>query len=183
MKNGPLQGIKVLELGTHVAVPSACRLMAEYGKLCSALFQSVHKANHFKDLKIYYFHNCVYDRLYEDPRIQEENSVSTEWLLNQLSEDYRVIFVGDAQMNPDELMRSSYFSFTRFGTHETPGIVWLQRFKSHFRHIVWLNPEKRPEGGPYWNSTYDTISGLFGGMYLLTPEGLNRAMKQLLVSR
>ena len=28
---GPLQGIKVLELGTHVAVPSACRLMAEYG--------------------------------------------------------------------------------------------------------------------------------------------------------
>lgn len=31
MKNAPLQGIKVLELGTHVAVPSACRLMAEYG--------------------------------------------------------------------------------------------------------------------------------------------------------
>lgn len=31
MMNAPLQGIKVLELGTHVAVPSACRLMAEYG--------------------------------------------------------------------------------------------------------------------------------------------------------
>ena len=31
MKNAPLNGIKVLELGTHVAVPSACRLMAEYG--------------------------------------------------------------------------------------------------------------------------------------------------------
>lgn len=29
--NAPLRGIKVLELGTHVAVPSACRLMAEYG--------------------------------------------------------------------------------------------------------------------------------------------------------
>ena len=29
--DGPLKGIKVLELGTHVAVPSACRLMAEYG--------------------------------------------------------------------------------------------------------------------------------------------------------
>lgn len=29
--NAPLKGIKVLELGTHVAVPSACRLMAEYG--------------------------------------------------------------------------------------------------------------------------------------------------------
>ena len=109
--------------------------------------------------------------------------MSTEWLLNQLSEDYRVIFVGDAQMNPDELMRSSYFSFNRFGTHETPGIVWLQRFKSRFQHIVWLNPEKRPAGGPYWNSTYDTISELFGGMYLLTPEGLNSAMKRLLVSR
>ena len=29
--DAPLKGIKVLELGTHVAVPSACRLMAEYG--------------------------------------------------------------------------------------------------------------------------------------------------------
>lgn len=31
MKNGPLSGICVVELGTHVAVPSSCRLMAEYG--------------------------------------------------------------------------------------------------------------------------------------------------------
>lgn len=157
--------------------------MYHYGKLSSALFHAVNQANHFKDLKIYYFHNCVYDRLYEDPLIQEERSVSTQRLLDQLSEDYRVVFAGDAQMNPDELMKTSYFSFNRYGYHDVPGIVWLQRFHDRFRHTVWLNPEPRPRGGAYWNSTYDAISELFGGMYLLTPEGLNDAMKRLLVSR
>lgn len=157
--------------------------MYHYGKLCSALFQAVNHANHFKDLKIYYFHNCVYDRLYKDPLIREEASVSTEWLLEQLGEEYRVIFVGDAQMNPDELMKTSYFSFNRFGYNETPGIVWLQRFKARYQHIIWLNPEPRPSGGAFWNSTYDAISELFGGMYLLTAEGLNDAMKRLLVSK
>ena len=41
--------------------------MEYYSRLCSALFQAVSKSGHFKDLKVYYFHNCVYSRLYQDP--------------------------------------------------------------------------------------------------------------------
>ena len=32
--------------------------MEHYAQLCSALFQAVTRAGHFKELKIYYFHNC-----------------------------------------------------------------------------------------------------------------------------
>ena len=31
MVHTPLEGLRVVELGTHVAVPSSARLLAEYG--------------------------------------------------------------------------------------------------------------------------------------------------------
>lgn len=156
--------------------------MYHYGKLCSGLFQAVHQANHFKDLKIYYFHNCVYERLYYDPLIQDQTSVSTDWVLKQYTPDYRVIFVGDAQMNPDELLQTSFFSFSRYGVNKIPGIQWLRRFRDRYEHIVWLNPEERPTGGKFWTRSYDAISELFGGMYQLTLSGLDAALKKLLVN-
>ena len=33
--------------------------MMPFSSLCSNLFHAVDKANHFKDVKIYYFHNCI----------------------------------------------------------------------------------------------------------------------------
>lgn len=110
--------------------------MYHYSKLCSGLFQAANQANHFKDLRIYYFHNCVYDRLYTDPRIQPRDSVATDWTLKQFGPEYRVAFVGDAQMNPAELLETSYFSFNRYGVNETTGIQWLrpvQRALSPYR--------------------------------------------------
>ena len=38
--------------------------MLPYSRLCNMLFQAVSRSNHFKDLKIYYFHNAIYDQLY-----------------------------------------------------------------------------------------------------------------------
>ena len=154
--------------------------MYHYSKLCSGLFQAANQANHFKDLRIYYFHNCVYDRLYTDPRIQPRDSVATDWTLKQFGPEYRVAFVGDAQMNPAELLETSYFSFNRYGVNETTGIQWLRRFRERYPHIVWLNPEERPQGGRFWTASYDAIAELFGGMYRLTLEGLNEALKALL---
>ena len=41
--------------------------MDYYAQLCSALFQAVSKVGHFKDLKVYYFHNCPYGRVFTSP--------------------------------------------------------------------------------------------------------------------
>ena len=90
------------------------------------------------------------------------------------------MFVGDAQMNPDELLRTSYFSFSRYGVNKTTGIHRLKTFKDRYPHLVWVNPEGRPSGGKFWTTSYDAISDLFGGMYQLTLEGLNEALKTLL---
>ena len=70
--------------------------MRAYSRLCSQLFQAVNQSNHLKDLKIYYFHNCIYDYLYTDPYIIDGRWIETEWVLKNLGSDYKVIIVGDA---------------------------------------------------------------------------------------
>ena len=77
--------------------------MDYYAQLCSALFQAVSKVGHFKDLKVYYFHNCPYTRVYQEPTLDPGNSVPISWLLSNLSSEYKLILVGDAQMSPHEI--------------------------------------------------------------------------------
>jgi hypothetical protein len=63
--------------------------------------------------------------------------------------------------------------------NEIPGILWLKRIADHFTHCVWLNPENPY----YWNHpTVMMISKLFP-MFELTLEGLQEAIKKLMVKR
>ena len=50
--------------------------------LCNRLFKAVNKSNHFHDLKIYYFHNCIYDYLYTDPLCLKGHWIETDWVFN-----------------------------------------------------------------------------------------------------
>lgn len=72
--------------------------------LCSMLFQSVSKVGHFKDLKIFYFHNRLGKLVYREPTLALSSAVETEWILKNLSSDYRVIFIGDAEMSVNDLL-------------------------------------------------------------------------------
>ena len=55
----------------------------------------------------------------------------------------------------------------------------MKRIAEHFTHCVWLNPDE-PH---YWNhTTVQMISRLFP-MYQLTIDGLEQAMKKLVVKR
>lgn len=154
--------------------------MDYYSRLCSSLFQAVSKSNHFKDLQVFYFHNCIYSKIYTDPELRPRSVISTDWILKNLSSEYKVIIVGDAQMEPSELLDPSHYSYG--ARDEITGVEWLQRFKEKYPHIVWLNPSKRPTWGGWWAQTYDIINKEFP-MYLLTLEDLNVALKKLMVSR
>ncbi|MCF2662349.1 vWA domain-containing protein [Pseudoflavonifractor phocaeensis] len=150
--------------------------MEYYGTLCTSLFHAVSKSGHFKSLDIYYFHNCVYTRLYKDPIIDPHQAVPTEWVLSNHSGDWKIIFVGDAQMDPSELEGRIY---GQAADRPQSGLEWLKLFREQYRNIIWLNPGDRPEWGEEWSYSYDTIADLFP-MYPLTVEGLEDGMKKLL---
>lgn len=153
--------------------------MDYYSTLCSALFQAVSKSGHFKDLRVYYFHNCPYGRLYNDPYMMSRNSVNTDWVLSNIASDWKVIFVGDAQMAPYELHGGFWFRDGKNPDAPTCGMDWLRLFRSRYANAIWLNPSQRPDWGQYWTQTYDEIAGVFP-MFPLTVDGLEEGMKKLL---
>ncbi|MFX0103089.1 MAG: VWA containing CoxE family protein, partial [Candidatus Hodarchaeota archaeon] len=136
------------------------------------LFSAAHASNHFKDFKYYYFHNCIYEYVYED--IEMEKNIPTARVLRDLDKDYRVIIVGDAAMAPYELT-TVYGSIYYYHRNETPGIEWLKRFKRHFRKIIWINPVNKR----YWNVTSTTMIQNIFKMHPLTLDGLDDAVKAL----
>lgn len=151
--------------------------MDYFSRMCSSLFQAVSKSSHFKDLKVYYFHNCIYSKVYTEPMMWYQTAVDTQWLFQNLSSDYKVIIVGDAMMEPSELMQGSWYAYN--GRDDVPGIEWFRRLKAKYPHVVWLNPAKRPTYTGYWTKTYDVLEDEFD-MYPLTVKNLELAMKKLL---
>lgn len=154
--------------------------MLMYSRLVNRLFQALHQANHFKDLQVYYFHNCIYDHLYTNPYCRFGEWIDTTYVLNNLDSEYKVIFVGDATMAPSELHRkygNSYLSLR----NEEPGIDWLMRFKRKYKKQVWLNPIRESEWEwVYGHKTLQDIKKIFP-MFELTLDGLEKAIKKLLV--
>jgi len=152
--------------------------MVSYSRLCNQLFTAVNKSNHFKDLKIFYFHNCIYDWLYHDPSCSQSGYTDTEYVLKTYEPDYRLIIVGDASMAPSELLRAG--GVIEWGLYnDKPGIDWLRRIRQHFEYSVWLNPIPKR----YWEwmdgaFTIKRISQIFP-MEELTVEGLENAIKKL----
>jgi len=146
--------------------------MMPYTTLVERLFSAAHKATHFKDFQYYYFHNCIYEQLYSDMRLNKR--VSTSSLLHSLDADYKVILVGDAYMAPEELMDTGGALYY-YHHNDTPGITWLRRIQEHFRAGIWLNP--LPEG--QWNRTTINLVRQVFPMYELTLDGLERSLQQL----
>lgn len=156
--------------------------MMPYMRLCGRLFQAVNKSNHFKDLKVYYFHNCIYEHIYTDPYCRRGQWIDTDWLFKNLDSEYKVIIVGDAAMAPSELMSKGGNSYVGL-YNEIPGIDWLKKIKSKYGKAIWLNPIPKSDWEyAYGYFTINKIREIFP-MFELTLEGLEAGIRKLLVSR
>jgi uncharacterized protein with von Willebrand factor type A (vWA) domain len=156
--------------------------MTSYAHICSRLFSAVHKSSHFKDLKFYYFHNCIYDNLYLDASRDTDKTVKTWDILRSLGSDYRLVILGDAAMAPSELTMTNGNIYWDLDNDE-PGIIWLQRLAKKFPYNVWLNPLPEQEWDRvYGYQTLKIVRDIFP-MFELTLEGLERAIKKLMVRK
>lgn len=152
--------------------------MLPYSQLMNELFQAVSRSNHFKETRFYYFHNCIYGKVYQSPVCDYGDWIDTEWLFRNLKSDTRVVIVGDAAMAPEELYSPS--GNYRGPNDGLPGIGWLELMKEHFRKSVWLNP-KMAQGNAPWRESETAVKGIFP-MFPLTVKGLKEAMKELMQS-
>jgi len=131
--------------------------------------------NEFKHFEHFYFHNCLYEKVWKENRRREASSLPTLDLIRTYGSDYRVVFVGDAAMSPYEIVYAGG-SVEHF--NEEPGAIWLQRVLDHFPKTVWINPLPE-ENWRYAQSTRLIQQQFTGRMYPLTLEGLDNAMRAL----
>jgi len=129
----------------------------------------------FKNLEVYYFHNCLYDWVWKSNRRRHAERTHTWDLLRKYNPDWRLIFVGDATMSPYEILQPG--GSVEYHNDEA-GAVWLQRMVAAFPRFAWLNPE--PEGLWPYRQSVDIIRRLMQGrMYPVTLSGLEQAMRLL----
>ncbi|MDP2559959.1 VWA domain-containing protein [Psychrobium sp. 1_MG-2023] len=129
----------------------------------------------FKHLEYFYFHNCVYEGVWQDNARRHHDKKLVWDILRTYGKDYKVIFVGDASMGPYEI---SYPGGSVEHWNEESGEVWLTRLISHFDHVVWLNPIEQQ----HWRYTMsiDYIKQLVNqNMHEMTVAGLEQAIKSL----
>ena len=60
--------------------------------------------NVFKNFKHFYFHNCLYEGVWQNNSRRWEERFSTEQILRTYGREYKCIFVGDASMSPYEIL-------------------------------------------------------------------------------
>ena len=146
--------------------------MDQYIPVVQTLFD--YARDQFKDLKTFFFHNTVYDFLWEDPaRIKQPFRVED---FISLDPQTRLIIVGDGSMAPYELMAAdgSIHVEERSGK---PSIEQLKFLAQTFPHCVWMNPVF----SHIWNQTptITTIGQIFP-MFELTLDGLEGAVNHLM---
>jgi uncharacterized protein with von Willebrand factor type A (vWA) domain len=147
--------------------------MEPYAHLVNQLFSAAHSLKFFRDFQYFFFHNCVYQFIYEDMMNTESTKFPTADLMRKYDKNYKLIIVGDAHMHPAELVEPGGAIYYYADPDGTPGIVWLKRLQDYFRKSVWVNPSR------YSGWTRDKISKIFP-MFQLTINGLEEAVKALL---
>ena len=147
--------------------------MDDHVKVCEELFSACR--SEFKHLEYFYFHNCVYERVWRDSHRRHSENIPLADLIHRYGPDYKLIFVGDATMSPYEILHQ-HGSIEHMNTE--PGAAWIRRLLDAWPAAAWLNPE--PERLWPYRRSIEILQQIMGGrMYPMTLGGLERAMQQL----
>ncbi|KZD04880.1 vWA domain-containing protein [Oceanibaculum pacificum] len=142
-------------------------------RVCEELFSAARAE--FKHLEYFYFHNCLYERVWKDNIRRGVDKIPTWEVLRTYPADYRVILVGDASMSPYEIFHPGG-SVEHW--NEEAGAVWMQRLLATYQRAIWLNPVA--EGRWPWLESIRSIQQLMAGrMFPLTLDGLDRGIREL----
>jgi uncharacterized protein with von Willebrand factor type A (vWA) domain len=147
--------------------------MDPYIKICEELFSAAR--SEFKHMKYFYFHNFVYEAVWQDNHRRMNNQTALMDLLHTYGSDFKVIFIGDASMSPYEI---SHVGGSVEHWNEEAGSVWMRRLRETYQKIVWLNPVPEDEWS-YTHSISMTKQLIGNKMYPLTLSGLEEAMSYL----
>ena len=129
----------------------------------------------FKHLKHYYFHNFIYDHLWQDNKLHRQHLTSLVDVLRTYGKDYKLIIVGDAAMSPYEIV--SPFGSIDF-MNERPGSYYFKQLFEHFDKAIWLNPT--PESQWNYVQSIGIVEKLMDKkMYPLTVEGITQGIRSL----
>ncbi len=153
--------------------------MDPYAEVVSRLFSATKRASHLREVKTYYFHNCVYGHVFADANFAEP--VAVDDLIHRCGVHWKLVVVGDAAMNPAELLGYGDYAYTVPSSQRRaqPGVAWMEQLSGHFERRAWLNPDP-PR---YWRGgTAEVLARLFP-MFPLTLEGLDDATRHLVGSR
>jgi hypothetical protein len=147
--------------------------MDDHVRTCEELFSATRAE--FKHLEHYYFHNCLYEKVWKDNRRRHSEVIPTWQVLHTYGPDWKLIFVGDATMSPYEVV---YPGGSVEHWNEEPGQVWMGRMLDHFKHSIWLNPV--PDRHWQYTPSLEMLQQIMGHrMFPLTLDGLDRGMREL----
>ncbi len=142
-------------------------------KMLEELFSAAR--SEFKHLEYFYFHNCLYERVWKD-NVRRHGEVLSTWdVLHTYPSDYKVIIVGDASMSPYEI---AYPGGSVEHHNEEAGATWMTRLLDNYSSVVWLNPVREP----WWDNTQSVsmMRQLMGDrMYPMTLGGIDKAIQEL----
>lgn len=147
--------------------------MDPHVKICEELFSAC--KTEFKNLEYFYFHNFIYETVWKDNSRRHNERIETTEIFQKYSQDYKIIFIGDATMAPYEITNAGG-SIEHW--NEEPGSLWMKKFYSNFEKLIWLNPV--PQDHWDYSASIELSRTLIDDqMYPLTIKGLEDGMSFL----
>jgi uncharacterized protein with von Willebrand factor type A (vWA) domain len=147
--------------------------MDPHVRVCEELFSAA--TAEFKHLEFFYFHNCVYEGVWKDNRRRFAERTPLWDVLHKFGHDYKLLFVGDAQMSPYEI---SHPNGSVEHMNNEPGSLWIKRMTDVYASAAWLNPIPEQQWG--YSQSIGMIRELLDDrMFPMTLHGLDAAARSL----